>query len=78
MGSLASAIRFLWTATTGYRTRPWQSPYLRWRMETYTGKPAADLVPRDFLKLAIAERRQLGRFLRWLGSMDRLANGRKA
>ena len=78
MGSFASAVHFLWTATTGYRTRPWLSPYLRWRMETYTGKPAADLVPADFFKLAVAERRQLLRFLRWLGSMDRLAHGRKA
>ncbi len=33
-------LRFLWRATRGYRLRPWRSPYLRWRIETYWGTPA--------------------------------------
>ena len=28
---------FLWRATRGHRLQPWRSPYLRWRVETYTG-----------------------------------------
>ena len=30
-------LRFLWNATKGYHLTPWRSPYLRWRIETYTG-----------------------------------------
>ena len=76
-GALGSAMRFLWVATAGSRLRPWRSEYLRWRMETYTGKPAATLRVRDFMQLAVAERGQLGRFFHWLGSMHRLAQGKK-
>ena len=72
-GAIISAVRFLWRATAGSRWRPWRSEYLRWRMETYTGKPASSLRLADFLSLAVAERGQLGRFFFWLGAMDRLA-----
>ena len=70
---LASAVRFLWRATAGHRLAPWRSPYLRWRLETYTGKPAADIVLMDYVRLAIAERGQLLRFFAWLGVMHKLA-----
>ena len=30
-------LRFLWNATRGHRLAPWRSPYLLWRIETYTG-----------------------------------------
>ena len=36
-------IRFLWIASRGYRLRPWDSPYLRWRIETYAGIPAESI-----------------------------------
>jgi len=26
-----------WRLARGYRLRPWRSPYLRWRIETYSG-----------------------------------------
>ncbi len=74
---LFSGLRFLWQATSGYRLRPWRSPYLRWRFETYTGKPAGAIRPRDFLHLLVSERRQMLRFFTWLGAMARLANGRR-
>ena len=54
---------------------PWQSPYLRWRLETYTGKPAETLVAADFLRLAWRERGQMLRFFRWMGEMERLSRG---
>jgi hypothetical protein len=72
-----SVLRFLWSATAGNRLRPWRSSYLRWRVETYTGKPAASLRLRDFLHFAVSERRQLGRFSRWMGEMARLSEGRE-
>ena len=30
-------IGYMWRASRGYRLRPWRSPYLRWRIETYWG-----------------------------------------
>ena len=74
MGSL---VRFLWVASAGSRWRPWRSPYLRWRLETYTGKPARAVGLKDFVHLAVSERGQIGRFVRWLGAMDALAKGRR-
>jgi hypothetical protein len=30
-------LKFFWNSTRGHRLAPWRSPYLRWRMETYSG-----------------------------------------
>ena len=75
--ALFSAVRFWWRASAGYRLRPWRSPYLRWRLETYSGKPAATLRLRDFVHLALSERRQMGRFFAWTGELKSLADGKK-
>ena len=75
IGALLSSVRFLWAATAGYRLRPWRSPYLRWRLETYTGKPATGLVAGDFLHLAWSERGQMLRFFRWMGDIERISRG---
>ncbi len=72
--------RFLWTATRGHRLRPWRSEYLKWRLETFTGKPAEEVGARDFGRFLFSERRQLLRFLRWLGEMrecSRAGSGRR-
>jgi hypothetical protein len=61
--------RFLWTATRGHRLRPWRSDYLKWRLETFTGKHAEEVRARDFRHFLWAERKQLLRYLRWLGEM---------
>jgi hypothetical protein len=74
---LIGAVRFAWLATAGYRLRPWRSPYLRWRVETYTGKPAATLKLKDFLELIVSERRQMLRFLAWTGELHEIAAGKK-
>jgi hypothetical protein len=66
-------IRFFWNATRGYRLRPWRSPYLRWRFETYTGKHAQEVGLRDFWHLMRTENRQLLRFLGWLSEMKAYA-----
>jgi uncharacterized membrane protein (DUF2068 family) len=62
-------LRFLWTSTRGYRLRPWASPYLRWRMETYWGVHAGSLTRHEFSALAWNRRTDLWRFLRWADRM---------
>ena len=56
---------FLWRATKGYRLRPWKSPYLRWRLETYQGVPAESIGFGEFWRLVWRLRRDLLRFGRW-------------
>lgn len=59
------ALRYYWAAAKGYRLRPWRSPYIRWRMETFFGPQATPLGARRFLWLVWCERRRLREFLRW-------------
>jgi hypothetical protein len=70
---MIEGLRFLWNATRGYRLQPWKSPYLRWRLETYSGKAAETLTARDFLTFGWSEKWQLLRFLRWTGEIRRYA-----
>jgi hypothetical protein len=51
----------------GYRLRPWRSPYLRWRIETWSGIEAASITPRVFLGFSWKHRANLLRYLRWAG-----------
>jgi hypothetical protein len=69
-------LRFLWRATTlvwrvsaGYRLCPWRSPYLRWRIETYSGVPAGSIGCAEFWRFLWRHRRDLMRFLAWAGRM---------
>ena len=66
---MPETLRFLWNSTRGHRLQPWQSPYLRWRLETYTGKKAEAIQLSDFTRLLWTEKRQLLRFIRWLREM---------
>ena len=59
-------LRYLWRATAGYRLRPWKSPYLRWRIETYSGMPADQISFAAFWKFVWRERRSLWRYLSWV------------
>jgi hypothetical protein len=58
-------IRFLLSATRGYRLAPWRSPYLRWRIETYWGLDAESITPSQFRQFAWEHRAELWRFLKW-------------
>lgn len=71
--SILEPIRFFWNATRGSRLRPWRSPYLRWRVETYSGRKAETVGPRQMLALFWVERRQVLRYLGWLGNMRKIA-----
>jgi hypothetical protein len=62
-------LRFLWQASRGYRLRPWRSPYLRWRIETYWGWHADSITPGQFRSFVWEHRRELLRFLRWAAEM---------
>lgn len=62
---ISSALRFYWETARGYRLRPWKSPYLRWRMETFFGCHAETLDARTFFRLLWGERQRMARFLLW-------------
>ena len=66
-------LRFTWKASRGHRLRPWKSPYLLWRVETYTGKKAETVRLQDLVQMLWQERVQLLRFASWLHSMRGLA-----
>jgi hypothetical protein len=71
MRLLIDALRYYWITARGYRLRPWRSPYLRWRMETYFGPEAEPLTARRFCALLWRERRHLVEFLAWVGERRR-------
>lgn len=58
-------LRVLWRLTRGYRMRPWRSPYLRWRIETYWGWHADRITFLRFWRFAWQHRHELIRYLRW-------------
>ena len=62
--------RFLWKASRGYRLTPWRSPYLLWRIETYSGLHADQIGFREFWGFVWRNRRNLLRFLRWAERMS--------
>ena len=75
--TMLAPLRFVWNATRGSRLQPWRSPYLRWRIETYSGMHAEALTARDVLLFTWRERAQLLHFLRWTREMDSLRKQKK-
>jgi len=64
-------LRLLWQLGRGYRLRPWRSPYLRWRIETYWGGQAEEIGFAEFWRFVFERRADLWRYLRWAGRMRR-------
>ncbi len=64
------ALRYFWRTARGYRLRPWRSPYLRWRMETFFGVHADELSRGEFFRLLWRERRRMRSFLTWAHEME--------
>jgi hypothetical protein len=60
-------LRFLWRASRGYRFCPWRSPYLRWRIETWSGLPADQIGFAEYWRFVWRHRHDLMRFLAWAG-----------
>jgi len=69
---MLAALRYYWTTTKGYRLRPWASPYIQWRLETFYGSQAAHLNGRQFISLMWRERARMRRFLKWVEEINRL------
>jgi hypothetical protein len=70
---MLAPLRFIWNATRGHRLTPWRSEYLRWRVETYSGKRAETLTAGSVLGFMWATRWDLLSFLGWTHSMEREA-----
>jgi hypothetical protein len=66
-----AALRFLWNATRGQRLTPWRSAYLKWRIETFSGKKAESLTGREIFRFVWESRRDLVDFLAWTGRLER-------
>ena len=58
-------LQVAWRLAKGYRLTPWRSPYLRWRIETYSGLHADSITPKDFWRYCWTNRKQLWRYLGW-------------
>jgi hypothetical protein len=65
------ALRYYWITTRGYRLNPWNSPYIRWRFETFIGPEASPLDARKFFQLSWKYRKQLESFIEWVGERRR-------
>jgi hypothetical protein len=65
-------LRYYWKVSRGHRLRPWKSPYLRWRMETFFGPQAEAASASRFLSLLWRERRRLREFIAWTDEYHRV------
>jgi hypothetical protein len=67
---MLAAIRFAWNATRGHRFAPWRSEYLKWRIETYSGRKANTIGAREFFRFLWQEKVHLIRFLAWTNDFE--------
>ena len=74
MPAFLQPLRFAWSSTRGHHWRPWRSPLVRWRIETFSGVPAEDITLGLFLRFCWRQRRELRRFLRWTAEMRAYRN----
>jgi hypothetical protein len=65
-------LRYYWKVARGYRLKPWKSPYVRWRFETFLGSEAAELTARKFFSLCWKYRTQMSRFVDWADERRRV------
>ena len=65
------ALRYYWRLAAGYRLRPWRSPLVRWRLETFFGIHADQLTKQQFFALLWGNRVRLRAFLKWAAEMER-------
>ena len=63
-------LRFLWNSTRGHHLTPWRSPYLKWRIETYTGIKVKSIGFFTFCVIMWHERFRMARFLLWTVKMN--------
>jgi len=70
-----TALRHYWTTAKGYRLRPWASPYIRWRLETFFGGDMHALEPGEFFRLTWRERARFKRHMAWVVERHRAQGG---
>jgi hypothetical protein len=66
-----NALSYYWIAARGFRFRPWDSPYLRWRLETFLGAEAGNASAGQFLKILWKYRHQMQTFADWAAERRR-------
>src|SRR5260370_41181661 len=71
-------LQYYWNAARGYRFKPWKSPYIRWRFETFLGKEAANLTATKVFHLAWKYRDHMERFVDWAAERHRFQRRRHA
>lgn len=71
-------LTYYWNAARGYRLKPWKSPYMRWRFETFLGKEANDMTASKFFHLAWKYREHMQRFVDWAAERRRIQHRRHA
>lgn len=65
------SLRYYCRISRGYRLRPWRSPYLAWRLETFFGAGAAGTdSARGFFRLLWRHRARLRSFLHWAAEFE--------
>jgi hypothetical protein len=69
---LFTALRYYWDTAKGYRLRPWASPYIRWRLETFFGGDMHSLGAAQFFRLIWSERARFEHFLSWVAQRRRI------
>ena len=62
---MVKMLRYYWIAAKGFRLHPWDSPYLRWRFETFLGPQASEMTAGKFFRLSWKYRNEMERFLDW-------------
>ena len=70
--AMLRTLQFYWNAARGYRLKPWKSPYVRWRFETFLGAEAADLSASKFFRLLWKYRDHMQRFVDWAAERRRV------
>jgi hypothetical protein len=65
-------LSYYWMAVRGYRLHPWDSPYMRWRLETFLGKEAENLSAAQFMKVLWKYRLQMQNFVDWAAERRRV------
>lgn len=68
--NILTGLRYYWRIAKGYRLRPWRSPYIRWRMETFYGGDMHDLGAGDFFSRMWQDRAAMRAFLRWVAQRE--------
>ena len=64
-------LRYYWIVARGYRFQPWNSPYLRWRFETFLGREADNMTASKFFRLSWKYRHRLQNFVDWAAERRR-------